>query len=274
MPDRLGASSNEITFVGNRAQNLPLRADTAVKSGSNGVTQTSIVAHIDPLLQTPLEAQPIDLEWLLTDLESLKPVQERTHVHSPSMERGHKNPNHSQTPSNISIPRHFGSSDHVRVSENSGQSTPKTTTIPMAHNTRHETLPRTDIARLEQLSLLVECSKRLGFSSLNEALSVYYTSDLSKSEMLSHEQSLNRVRQLPNFLSDIREHSKCWPTWERANYVRETLRSAEDIYAEECKLARINLREQGILSPTQNGFQVDQMFQITSVLQQEVCCAF
>lgn len=272
--DRSGTSSSDITFVGNYAPKSLLGSDTAVESGFNAIPQTNIVAQLDSVSRTPVEVQSIDLEWLLPDSGALKTVLERTQVHSPLMERGHKTPDNSQIPSGTSLPQHLGSSDHVRVGGSSGQSAHKMTPPPMAQNTGHETLLRPDVTRLERLSLLVECSRRLGFSNLNEALSVYYTSDLSKSAILSHEQSLNRVRQLPNFLSNIREHSKHWPTWERANYVRETLRSAEDIYAEECRLARMNLRDQDIIGLTQKEFQVDQMFQITRVLQQEVCSAY
>ena len=246
---------------------------TAVESGFSVTPQTSIAAQLDSLSRTPLEVQSIDLEWLLADSGALKPVLERTQIHSPSMERGQQNPDYSRSPSSTSLPRHHGSLDHVRVGGSSSQSVHRMTTSPMAQTTEQETLLRPDATRLERLSLLVECSRRLGFSNLNEALSVYYTSDLSKSAILSHEQSLNRVRQLPNFLSNIREHSKHWPTWERENYVRETLRSAEDIYAEECRVARINLRDQDITGLTQKELQVDQMFQITRVLQQEVCYA-
>ncbi|KAF2132477.1 hypothetical protein P153DRAFT_393461 [Dothidotthia symphoricarpi CBS 119687] len=268
--DRLGTSSSYITFVGNHTPKSLLGSDTAVESGFNANPQTNIVAQLDSLSRAPVEVQPIDLEWFLADSGALETVLERTRVHSPSMGRGHKNPDHSQSPSSTSLPRHLGSSDHVRVGGNSGQSAHKMTTAPMAQDAGHEALLKSDVPRLERLSLLVECSRRLGFSNLDEALSVYYTSDLSKSTILSHEQSLNRVRQLPNFLSNIREHSKQWPTWERANYVRETLKSAEDIYAEECRLARMNLRDQGVVGLTQKEFQVDQMFHITRVLQQEI----
>jgi hypothetical protein len=271
--DNMGTYSSDITFIGNHAPKSLLGSDTAVESGFNAIPQASIVAQLDSLSRTPMEVQSIDLEWLLTGSETLKTVLERTQIHSPSMERGQKNADHCQNPSDTSLPRHLGSADHFRVGGNSGQSAHKMTTATMAQNTGNETLLRPDVTRLERLSLLVECSRRLGFSNLNEALSVYYTSDLSKSAILSHEQSLNRVRQLPNFLSNIREHSKHWPTWERANYVRETLRSAEDIYAEECRLARMNLRDQGIIGLTPKKIQVDQMCQITRVLQQEVCFA-
>lgn len=136
----------------------------------------------------------------------------------------------------------------------------------------HETPLKPDAIEMERLNRLVECSRRLGFNDLSDALLAYYTSDLGASAVLSHEQSLNRVKQLPKFLSKIREHSKQWPAWERANYVRETLASAEDVYTEECRLARMNLANQGI-GLTQKELQVGQMSRITRALQHEVCSA-
>lgn len=273
MSDRSGTSSSDATFFGNHTPKSLLRSDTPVESSFHAIPQASNVAQLDSLSRNPVEAQSLDLEWLLAGSGTLETVLDHTQVRSSSMERGRKNPDRGQTMPNTSLPRHLGSSDHVGVGGNSGQSAHKTTTAPMAQNTGHETLTSPNVTRLERLTLLVEASKRLGFSNLDEALSVYYTSDLSKSAILSHEQSLNRARQLPNFLSAIREHSKHWCTWERANYVRETLRSAEEIYAEECKLARVNLRDQGSVSLSQKEFRVDQMVQITRVLQQEVCLA-
>ncbi|KAK9419912.1 putative BZIP domain-containing protein [Seiridium unicorne] len=275
--DRHGTSSRDITFVANHAPNSLIGSNTVVETGFNAVPQASIGAQLpwetalcDSLSRTSVEVQSIDLDWLLTGSGASETVLDHTQVRSPSMERGHKNPGHSQILPDTSLPRHLGSSDHVWVCDNSDQLAHKMTTAPMAQNKGHEALPRPDGTRLERLSLLVECSRRLGFSNLDEALSVYYTSDLSKSAILSHEQSLNRVRQLPNFLSNIREHSKQWRTWERASYVRETLRSAEEIYAEECRLARMNLRDQGMIQLTQKELRADQMSQITHALQQEI----
>jgi len=271
--ESLGASSSDVAFVGNHAPKSLLGSDTVVESGFNAIPQTSMVAPLNPLSRTPVQVQSLDLEWLQTSSGPMKPVPERTQVHSPSIEKGHRNQDHTQSPSSTSFPQHLGSSDHVWIGGTSGQSSHKMTIPPIAQNTGHKVLPRPDATRLERLNLLVEYSRSLGFSNLNEALLVYYTSDLSKSATSSHEQSLSRVRQLPNFLSKIREHSKNWPTWEQANYVRETLRSAEEIYAEECRMARINLGDQGVVGLTQKEWEVDQMCQITRVLQKEVCSA-
>lgn len=234
-----------------------------VESNLNATQQTSTVAQPDSLSRTPVHSQTTDLDWLLTDSGALKTV-------PPPFMEGHENRDHSQGPPSTSLPRPLGSSGHVSIGRNSSQSTHKITTAPMVQNTGQNSPLRSNGTKLERLSLLVECSRRLGFSNLNEALSLYYTSDLSKSAMLSHERSLDRVRQLPSFLSSIREHSKHWPSWERTSYTRETLRSAEDIYADECRSARMNLRDQGITGLTQQEFQFDQMFQNTNVLQQEV----
>lgn len=266
-----GTSSGDITFPGNHASSLFLGSNDAVESGLNAIPQTSMLAQLDCISQIQVQNQSTDNEWLLTDLGTPKTVLEHTQIYTPSMERGQRKPDYCQSPSRTRLPRDVGTSNHVQIGGNSGQSAHKMTSTLIAQNTGHETAQNSDATRLERLTLLAEHSRRLGFSSLNEALSVYYTSDVSKSAILSHEQSLSRVRHLPSFLSDIREHSKHWPTWERDNYVRETLRSAEDIYAEECRIARMNLSDQGLIGLTQKEFQFDQMIQITRVLQQEVC---
>ncbi|KAH6643225.1 hypothetical protein C7974DRAFT_119854 [Boeremia exigua] len=264
--DRLCANSSDITFTGNHAPHSLLGFDTTVEMGFNANPQSSIVSQLDSLSRNPVQMQPVDLEWLLADPATSGVVLERRQFDPSSMERGHKSPDQNQHQNR----NHLSHSDHVRASGNGGQSAHRITTAPTSQSTESQRVLKSDVTKLERLSLLVKCSRRLGFSDLNEALSVYYTSDLSKSAILAHEQSLDRVRQLPSFLSDIREHSKHWPTWERTNYVRETLRSAEDIYVEECRLARMHLRDQGIVGLTQKKPQVDQVFQITRILQNEI----
>ncbi|ETS85842.1 hypothetical protein PFICI_03867 [Pestalotiopsis fici W106-1] len=100
------------------------------------------------------------------------------------------------------------------------------------------TRPSPDSSLSDRLSHLMECSKQLGFDDLDDALLCYYTSDVRDSALLSHKQSLSRARKLSHFLSDIREHSKAWSNWERADFMREIVKSAEEIYVEECMVAR------------------------------------
>ena len=263
--DKLGPSSSDIdiVFASNHASRFSPGSDTMVESNINATQRTSTVAQPDLLSRPPVHTQPTDLDWLLTDFGPLK------HVPPPFLE-GYENRDHNHGPPTTSLSRSLRPSDHVPIGRNRSQSIHKITTSPKVQNTGQNSLLSSNGTKLERLNLLVECSRRLGFSNLDEALSLYYTSDLSKSAMMSHERSLDRVRQLPSFLSSIREHSKDWPSWERTSYVRETLRSAEDIYAEECRSARMNLQGQGITGMTQHKFQFDQMFQNTNILQQEV----
>lgn len=270
MSDEPGTGFGDIASGGNHAPKSLSGSDTAVESSANTISQSIVATQLDRLSQTPSEGQYIDLEWLLSDCRPSKTVSERSPDALLLMERGYTFPEHNPGPSDTSSPQHLGSPGYVQVSGNSGHLSHKTTTVPMIKDNGKETLLRSDATELERLSLLVECSRRLGFSDLNEALSAYYASDLSGSAVLSHEQSLNRVKQLPNFLSKIREHSKQWPAWERANYVRETLTSVEEVYAEECRLARMNLASQG-MSLTPKELQVGRMVQVTRALQQEVC---
>ena len=272
MSDGLGTSSSDVTFVVNHAPKSLLGSDTAVESGLSAIPQSSTVPQLNPLSQYSTEGQYIDLDWLLTASRASKPVLERSQDPSSLMERDHKIPDHNQGSSDTSLPQHIGSPDHDQVSDNGGHLAHKTATAPIAMDNEHETPLKPDAIEMERLNRLVECSRRLGFNDLSDALLAYYTSDLGASAVLSHEQSLNRVKQLPKFLSKIREHSKQWPAWERANYVRETLASAEDVYTEECRLARMNLANQGI-GLTQKELQVGQMSRITRALQHEVCSA-
>ncbi|EMD90864.1 hypothetical protein COCHEDRAFT_1030641 [Bipolaris maydis C5] len=270
--DESGTSSSDITFVGDHAPKSLSGSETAVESGANTISPSSIIAQLDTLPQTSVESQCIDLEWLLSDSWPSKTASERTTDALLLIERGSKFLEHNPGPLDTSSPQHLGSPGYIQASTSNGHLSHKMMTVPTVKNHGHEALRRSGGTELERLSLLVECSRRLGFNDLNEALSVYYTSDLSGSAVLSHEQSLNRVKQLPNLLSKIREHSKQWPAWERANYVRETLTSAEEVYAEECRLASISSANQGI-GLTSKEFQVGRTVQITRALQQEVCSA-
>nr|POF14362.1 hypothetical protein CFP56_03386 [Quercus suber] len=265
----LGTSSSNIPLSGHHTSRSLIESDISVESGLNTIQSSSTATQLDSVSWAPMEAESIDLEWLLAESGAFKNVSERTQARSPSIER-HGNSDYSQRLQHPSLPQHLDPSNHVQIDSNSVQPAQESSTASATQNTGHSLPLGMGGTRLERLSLLVECAKRLGFSNLNEALSVYYTSDLSKSALMSHEQSLNRVRQLPNLLSSIREHSRTWPSWERTNYMKETLRSAEDIYVEECRVARMNLRNQDITVLLQKESQIDQMYQTTRALQQEV----
>ncbi|WDK09666.1 hypothetical protein CGRA01v4_00944 [Colletotrichum graminicola] len=105
-------------------------------------------------------------------------------------------------------------------------------------------LPGSDAPLIERLNCLRQYAGALGFSSLDAALSSYYTADLSKSPTLFNEQCLSRSRRLPSLLSEIRRHSKGWNKLGQAGYTEETLRSAEDIYVEEFKQAGVDVHLQ------------------------------
>ncbi|KAI9155102.1 transcription factor radR-like [Paramyrothecium foliicola] len=103
-----------------------------------------------------------------------------------------------------------------------------------------------DASLPRRLSHLMNCSRKLGFNSLEDAMLRYYTSDLSDSTLLAYKQSLSRAQELSMFLSEIRKHSKTWTTWERAAYTSEIFKNAEEAYVEECTAAKKRAQAAGI----------------------------
>lgn len=95
-----------------------------------------------------------------------------------------------------------------------------------------------DASLCDRLNNLRDHAARLGFNSLDAAISSYYTADLRESPALFNEQCLSRNRRLPSLLSDIIENSKTWNRWERVGYVKEALRSAEEILVDDFNMAR------------------------------------
>ncbi len=131
--------------------------------------------------------------------------------------------------------------------DNSGRHCRETARSVEPHKTRptyepsRPNFPGKDAPLYERLNCLKECADLLGFGSLDTAMSAYYTADLSESPTMFNEQCLSRNRRLPSLLSEVRENSKTWNRWEQVGYAKETLRGAEDIYAEECKQASTEL---------------------------------
>lgn len=94
-------------------------------------------------------------------------------------------------------------------------------------------------ASLEQrLAMVLDCVKSAGFDDVEQMLSQYYTSDLSRVPPLANAQRLSRKRKLPSLLSNVAEDMKKWTRWESQGCKEELVRSAEQIFLAEHRETR------------------------------------
>lgn len=87
----------------------------------------------------------------------------------------------------------------------------------------------------DRFEYILECAKQVGFDDFDSLVANYYTAEFSDCSILSNEQRLSRNRRLPGILAKLREKSEGWTKWERQGYQDEILKSAETIFAAECK---------------------------------------
>ncbi|CAE7021160.1 hypothetical protein P3342_004698 [Pyrenophora teres f. teres] len=91
--------------------------------------------------------------------------------------------------------------------------------------------PRCLATRIEKA---IEAICELGFDSVDELATQYYTADLQHRPALQHRRQLSRRRGLVDLLRSIAEDSRDkWTEWEVQRYRDEVLRSAEEVLDEE-----------------------------------------
>ena len=91
--------------------------------------------------------------------------------------------------------------------------------------------PRFLATRIEKA---IEAIRELGFDSVDELATRYYTADLQHRPALQHRRQLSRRRGLVDLLRSIEEDSRDkWTEWEVQRYRDEILRSAEEVLDEE-----------------------------------------
>lgn len=87
----------------------------------------------------------------------------------------------------------------------------------------------------ERFQYVIECARRVGFSSFDAMATQYYTQDFNMQAPISMDQRVSRNRQLPSMLVGLRRGSATWSAWERHGFHVETLKTAEEICAAECQ---------------------------------------
>lgn len=95
-----------------------------------------------------------------------------------------------------------------------------------------------DTSLEQRLAMVLECVKSAGFDDVEQMLSQYYTSDLSKVPPLANAQRLSRKRRLPNLLANVAEDMNKWTKWEAQGCKEEMIRSAEQIFLGEYRETR------------------------------------
>ena len=89
---------------------------------------------------------------------------------------------------------------------------------------------RKDASLEQRLAMVLDCVKSAGFDDVEQMLSQYYTSDLSKVPPLANAQRLSRKRRLPSLIANVSEDMNNWTQWEAQGCKEEMIRSAEQIF--------------------------------------------
>ncbi|ORY01112.1 hypothetical protein BCR34DRAFT_592361 [Clohesyomyces aquaticus] len=77
--------------------------------------------------------------------------------------------------------------------------------------------------------------KPIGFTSIEDLCTQFWTADLTDRPSLADSQRLSRRRELPQMLSKLREASNEWTDWEAQGWRDEVTRSAETVLVDECQ---------------------------------------
>ncbi|KAL0930109.1 uncharacterized protein CTRU02_214929 [Colletotrichum truncatum] len=80
---------------------------------------------------------------------------------------------------------------------------------------------------------VMEQAAVVGFKSLDEVTTAYYTGAFEDRPSLCHEQRLSRNRRLPRLLYNIYEAAKGWGDWERRGFQEQMILGAEELLVQE-----------------------------------------
>lgn len=92
----------------------------------------------------------------------------------------------------------------------------------------------------ERFEYVLDCARRVGFETFDNMASQYYAQNFDANSSLAMDQRVSRNRHLPAMLADIRQSSSKWSVWERRGFQDETLKTAEEICAAECRDFKTN----------------------------------
>ncbi|KAH6642793.1 hypothetical protein C7974DRAFT_431161 [Boeremia exigua] len=186
--------------------------------------------------------------------------------------------NYYNTPSSVLFDLHFGGDSNSSTQNNRGGSSTEGDRSPHTHapQINNEDLqqaknsidsPRCLATRIEKA---IEVIRELGFDSVDELATQYYTADLQRRPALQHRRQLSRRRGLVDLFRSIEEDSRDkWTEWEVQGYRDEILRSAEEILDEEfsrfVKLYGNGKNTEGNLGKQRRRFQ-DKLPNLSSLL--------
>ncbi|KAF2463259.1 uncharacterized protein BDR25DRAFT_347323 [Lindgomyces ingoldianus] len=109
--------------------------------------------------------------------------------------------------------------------------------------------------------------KPLGFSSIEDLCTQFWTADLNDRPSLADTQRLSRRRELPHMLSQVRERSTGWSDWEVQGWRDEVTRSAETVLEDECK--RYLRREGKSWAHNSEPLPAEDVLRLKSTFQEE-----
>lgn len=85
-----------------------------------------------------------------------------------------------------------------------------------------------------RMNLVLEAVQGLGFSTIEDVVSILWTADFKDQPILADKQRLSRRRMLPEVLAKLREATDSWTNWEAQTYRDEVTRAAEAVLSAEC----------------------------------------
>lgn len=101
-------------------------------------------------------------------------------------------------------------------------------------------LPSKQSTMEERFEYVLDCARKVGFETFDNMASQYYAQNFDTNSSLAMDQRVSRNRHLPAMLADIRQNSGNWSSWERRGFQDETLKTAEEICAAECRDFKAN----------------------------------
>ncbi|KAK3291694.1 uncharacterized protein B0H64DRAFT_435481 [Chaetomium fimeti] len=138
----------------------------------------------------------------------------------------------------VSSPRNAPAMQATGTATVSARSAPSTSAATPATDLSENggKMPTPDAPVEERFSYVLDCARRVGFDWDFDALATqYYARDFESGSPLALEQRLSRNRRLPVLLAQLRQLSTTWNHWQRRGYQDETLKTAEEICARECR---------------------------------------
>ncbi|KAF2158318.1 hypothetical protein M409DRAFT_31150 [Zasmidium cellare ATCC 36951] len=86
------------------------------------------------------------------------------------------------------------------------------------------------VASLEsRMAYILQQAALVGFKNLDALAAEYYTANFRKTSALFSDQTLSRIRRLPELIATIQRAAKEWTEWEQKGYQEEIVKGAEEL---------------------------------------------